>query len=276
MRNLIFVVCFTAIALLASCTNLSTATSNAIRENTWYPIGKIISNDTFEIILGDHIEQVTFLSLDVVDINHQLLGDEVHQFIAEQLTESAEISLSFDQEIRNESGQLQAIVQLKNGNSLNEMLLEAGYAKVLIVEPNIKMENKYKKHEQLAKSSKFGIWSDDEETSNVDVTLKETTYKGIRLSVVKKDQKAIISNYTSQQLDLHNWKLVSVTGNEIYIFEDTVLEPGEHVIVYAKTIDHTSEKHTFYWGTDYVWSLSNKESAELYNVNNELIAEWTE
>lgn len=276
MRNLIYVACFFAITLLAACSNLSTATSNMIKENTWYPIGKILSNDSFEIIVGDHIEQVTFLSLDVVDINHEVLGDTVHNYLDDQLSASAEVSLSFDQEMRNESGQLQAIVQLKDGSKLNEVLLETGYAKVLIVEPNIKMENVYKKHEQLAKSTKAGIWYDEDETSNEDVTLKETTYKGIRLSVIKKDQKAIISNYTSQDLDIHNWKLVSVTGNEIYIFEDMILEPGETAIVYAKNIDHTSEEHTFYWGNDFIWSLSEKESAELYNANNELIAEWTE
>src|SRR5690606_35763925 len=114
------------------------------------------------------------------------------------------------------------------------------------------------------------------ETSNVDVTLKETTYKGIRLSVVKKEQKAMISNYTANDLDIHNWKLVSVTGNQIYMFEDIVLEPGESVIVYAKNIDHISEKLAVYWGGDSIWSLAEKESAELYNANNELIAEWTE
>ncbi|GIP14457.1 hypothetical protein J40TS1_00990 [Paenibacillus montaniterrae] len=276
MKNLISVACLFAFLLLAACSSLSTATSNVIKENTWYPIGKVISNDSFEIVVGDHIEQVTFLSLDVVDINHEVLGDRVHEFLTSQLTASEEVSLSFDQEVRNESGQLQAIVQLKDGTKLNEVLLEAGYAKVLIVEPNIKMENIYKKHEQLAKSSKTGIWYDEHETSNEDVALKETTYKGIRLSVVKEDQKAIISNYTSQDLDLSDWKLVSVTGNQIYIFEDLILEPGETAIIYSKNIDHTSEKNALYWGNDFIWSLSEKESAELYNTNNELIAEWTE
>src|SRR5690606_39106124 len=142
----------------------------------------------------DHIEQVTFLSLDVVDINHEWLGDIVQQFLTEQLSESEQVSLSFDTEMRNESGQLQAIVQLKDGRNLNEMLLENGYAKVLIEEPNIKMENVYKKHEQLAKSNKQGIWLNEDETSNEDLMLKQTTYKGIRLKVVKDEQKAMISN----------------------------------------------------------------------------------
>lgn len=276
MRNLIYVACLFLLIIVAACTNLPTATSNAVKENTWYPIGKMISNDTFEIDAGDHIEQVTFLSLDVVDINHEALGDIVHQFLLEQLTASEQVSLSFDTEIRNERGQLQAIVRLKDGRNLNELLLESGYAKVLIEEPNIKMENVYKKHEQVAKSNKQGIWLNEDETSIEDLTLKETTYKGLRLTVEKKDQKAMISNYTSNDVDIENWMLVSVLGNEIYMFEDIVLEPGETVVIYAKPNHDTSEENTFYWGSNNVWSLSEKESAELYNAQNELIAEWTE
>lgn len=264
------------IILLAACSALPSATSNVMKENTWYPIGKIINNNTFEIIVGDHIEQVTFLSIDVVNINHEVLGDHIHEFIADKLNSSKEVILSFDQEVRNESGQLLAVVKLRDGTNMNELLLETGYAKVLVQEPNIKMENVYKKHEQLAKTNKVGIWYDEHETSNEDVTLKAAPYTGIRLTVVKEDQKAMISNYTSQDLDLSHWKLVSVAGNQIYIFEDLILEPGETVAVYARSMERIPESIHFYWGNDLVWDLNEKESAELYNTNNELIAEWTE
>lgn len=276
MKNLIYVAIVAAVLLLAACSALPSATSNVMKENTWYPIGKIINNNTFEIIVGDHIEQVTFLSIDVVNINHEVLGDHIHEFIADKLNSSKEVMLSFDQEARNESGQLLAVVKLRDGTNMNELLLETGYAKVLVKEPNIKMENIYKKHEQLAKTSKVGIWFDEHETSNEDVTLKAAPYTGIRLTVVKDDQKALVSNYTSQDLDLSHWKLVSVTGNQIYIFEDLILEPGETVAIYATSMERVPESISFYWGNDFVWDLNEKESAELYNTNNELIAEWTE
>jgi len=276
MKNLIYVAIVAAVLLLAACSALPSATSNVMKENTWYPIGKIINNNTFEIIVGDHIEQVTFLSIDVVNINHEVLGDHIHEFIADKLNSSKEVMLSFDQETRNESGQLLAVVKLRDGTNMNELLLETGYAKVLVKEPNIKMENIYKKHEQLAKTNKVGIWFDEHETSNEDVTLKAAPYTGIRLTVVKDDQKAMVSNYTSQDLDLSHWKLVSVTGNQIYIFEDLILEPGETVAIYARSMERVSESISFYWGNDFVWDLNEKESAELYNTNNELIAEWTE
>lgn len=276
MRNLIYVAMLAVLLLLAACSALPSATSNVMKENTWYPIGKIINNNTFEIIVGDHIEQVTFLSIDVVDINHEVLGDHIHEFIADKLNSSKEVMLSFDEAVRNESGQLLAVVKLRDNTNMNELLLEAGYAKVLVEEPNIKMENIYKKHEQLAKTSKVGIWYDEHETSNQDVTLKDAPYTGIRLTVVKNDQKAMISNYTSQDLDLSHWKLVSVTGNQTYIFEDLILEPGETVAVYARSMERVPEGISFYWGNDLIWDLNEKESAELYNTNNELIAEWTE
>lgn len=276
MRNLICVaILAAAFIFISACSGLPSATSN-MKENTWYPIGKIINNNTFEIIVGDHIEQVTFLSIDVVNINHEILGDRIYEFISDQLTNSQEVMLSFDQEMRNENGQLLAIVKLRDGTIMNELLLETGYAKVLVTEPNIKMENIYKKFEQLAKTNKVGLWFDEQETSNDDVTLKAAPYTGIRLTVVKDDQKALVSNYTSQDLDLSQWKLVSVTGNQIYIFEDLVLEPGETAAIYARSMERIPEKISFYWGNDLVWDLNEKESAELYNTNNELIAEWNE
>lgn len=278
MKNLIYGALLLSIVLtlLTACSALPSASSSAIKENTWYPINKLINNNAFEIVVGDHIEQVTFLSIDVVHVNHDLLGDRIHEFLIEKLNESGEVMLGFDQEMRNESGQLQAIVQLRDGTKLNEMLLETGYAKVLIVEPNIKMENVYKKSEQIAKTNKVGIWYDALETSNEDVTLKAAPYNGIHLTVVKDDQKALVTNHTSQNLDLSHWKLVSVTGNQIYIFEDLILEPGESAAIYSRNMDRIPKSISFYWGNDMVWDIDEKESAELYNTNNELIAEWTE
>lgn len=276
MKSLKYVGLFLAFMLLAACSAISTTSSTVIKENTWYPIGKIISNDSFEIMLGDHIEQVTFLSLDVIDINDKQLGNRVHEYIAKQLLESEQVMLSFDSEMRTENGQLLAIVHLQDGTILNESLLELGFAKVLIEEPNIKMENIYKKVEQAAKSTRIGLWSDEKEASNEDVSIKETPYKGIALSVYKQEQKAMISNFTLNDIDLSHWKLVSVTGNQTYIFDEFILKPGEKVAIYATETLATKELNSFYWGKDDVWDYYQKESAELYNTKNELIAEWEE
>ena len=276
MRNLNYVGLCLAFMLLAACSALPATTSNVIKENTWFPIGKILNNDSFEILLGDHIEQVTFLSLDVTDINDEVFGMDIHQYISDQLNASEQVMLSFDTEMRKENGQLQAIVQLQDGTILNEKLLELGYAKLLIVEPNIKMENVYKQIEQQDKGNHTGVWINAEETSNEDVTIKETRYTGISLAIIKREQKAVISNHTLTEIDLSHWKLLSVTGNQTYIFEELILEPGEKITIYATENQASKDHMTYYWGSDNVWDLTQKESAELYNTKNELIAEWEE
>ncbi|URN93258.1 MAG: lamin tail domain-containing protein [Candidatus Pristimantibacillus lignocellulolyticus] len=276
MKNLKYVGLCLVFMLLVACSALPATTSNVIKENTWFPIGKILNNDSFEIVLGDHIEQVTFLSLDVTDINDEVFGMEIHQYISDQLLASQQVMLSFDKEMRKENGQLQAIVQLQNGTILNEKLLELGYAKLLIVEPNIKMENVYKQIEQQAKGNHTGVWINTEETSNEDVTLKETRYTGISLSINKREQEAIISNHTSTEIDLSHWKLLSVTGNQTYIFEEFILEPGKKITIYATEKKESKDLYSYYWGSENVWDVTQKESAELYNTKNELIADWEE
>lgn len=276
MKSLKYVGLFLAFMLLAACSAITTTSSTVIKENTWYPVGKVLNNKSFEIILGDHIEQVTFLSLDIIDINNEQLGTRVHEYISEQLQQSEEVMLSFDTDMRTESGQLVAIVQLKDGTSLNDLLLEKGYAKVLIVEPNIKMENIYKQIEQIAKSNKVGLWSNEDETSNDDVSIKQTPYTGISLSVNKQEQKAVISNYTANDVDLSHWKLVSVTGNQTYVFDEIILEPREKITIYSIKNPLSLDNNSFYWGSENIWDVTQKDSAELYNTKNELIAEWDE
>lgn len=262
--------------LLIACSPLKATTSNTVKANTWYPVGNIINNDSFEIVVGDHIEQVTFLALDVPNHNSDWFGEEAHQFINEHLVNSTEIKLTFDEEMRNERGQLQAVVELKDGTIINEKLLELGFAKVLIVEPNIKNENRYKQLEQLAKSSKNGIWIDASETSNDDVPIKDMAYTGINLHVNMREQKVTITNYTKNSVDFTHWKLVSVLGNKTYLFDSLILKPREQVFIVAKESDEPTPARTLNWGLTKVWDTSGAESAELYNKENEIVAVWEE
>jgi len=277
MKNLKNVVSIIVLMLIAvACSQLKVTTSNTVKANTWYPIGSIINNDSFEIIVGNHVEQVTFLALDIQPIHAEWSGAEIQQFLQEHLIESTEVKLTFDEEMRNEHGQLQAIVELKDGTIINEKMLEAGLAKVLIVEPNIKTENRYKQLEQLAKSSKNGIWINANETSNEDVPIKDMAYNGISLSVNKKEQKVTITNFTSKSIDLKNWKLVSVVSNKTYVFDSTIVKPLGKIIIVAKESSGSSSENTLSWGLTNIWGSSDAESAELYNKENELIAVWEE
>lgn len=275
--NIVGLISLALMLVLAGCSNLANTTSNGIKANTWYPVGNILNNSTFEVIVNDKVEQVTFLSL---DIPNEALSDQynlpIREFIEGKLKESREVKLSFDQEIRNEQGKLLAIVTLRDGTKLNEQLLEIGYAKVLITEPNILNENIYKQLEQLSKTNHYGIWSIDTETSNEDVSIQEKVFSGISLTVDKKKQQAHIINYTSDTINLENWMLVSVAGNETYLFEAVELEPGEKVIIYATKDKPLSSYKLFYWGENLVWSEKDKEIAELYDKKNELKAVWTE
>lgn len=275
--NIVGLLSLILLVVLTGCSKLGNSASNGIKENTWYPVGNMINNASFEILVNNNIEQVTFLSLDIPDSAVAEQYDlPIYEFISNQLTASGEVKLSFDQERRNEQGKLIAIVTLKDGTNLNEQLLEMGYAKLLIAEPNIKNENIYKQIEQLAKSNRYGIWSIDTETSNEDVSIREKVFSGISLQIDKKEQLAIIYNYTSESIDLENWVLVSVTGNETYLFDSVKLEPGEKVIVYASKDSPESTAKTVYWGANLVWSSNEKELAELYNKKNELMAVWSE
>ncbi|MDF2834808.1 MAG: micrococcal nuclease-like nuclease [Paenibacillus sp.] len=267
--------------LMAGCAATNAPTDRTAKAGEWLPVTGYIDGDTFRVQSGDNSETIRLLYVDTPEItggeDHvpEPFGEEASDYSKERLEQSKEVRLTFDKEHKDRFGRTLAVVELRDGTILNELLLQEGLAKVLIVEPNVKMENVYKGLEQQAKHDMIGIWSTGEATNQTDVPVKKAAQIGIELKVDKRDELVTINNTTNEYINLDGWKLVSVRGNQTYTF-DSVQIPAKGMLRLSSS-DKTSRPSgdsVLIWEVDNVWNNNEPDPGELYNENNELVAVW--
>lgn len=69
-----------------------------------------------------------------------------------------------------------------------------------------------------------------------------------------------IKNESSININLEGWKLLSVTGNQEYVFPDYVLKAGETV-----TVTSGQKQGDLIWGSENIWNNSKSDPAVLYD-----------
>lgn len=86
-------------------------------------------------------------------------------------------------------------------------------------------------------------------------------------SVNKKAELVTIKNYGSADIDLTGWKLVSVTGNQTFIFPSYILKANGTV-----TIASGGATGDLIWTTANIWNNPGKDPAHLYDAQGNLIS----
>ncbi|OMF37539.1 hypothetical protein BK133_05665 [Paenibacillus sp. FSL H8-0548] len=279
MKRMIIILLMLACIPLASCTAISELSSNVIQTNQWYQVDRVIDGDTFKIKTGSSEATIRLLYVDTPETKKanapvEEFGAEATAFTEKLLSESQEVRLTFDKELTDQYGRTLAIVELKDSRILNELLLEEGLAKVLIVEPNVKMENTYKQLEQQAKLAKHGIWSNASEITNTEFPIKKAIESGILIEVDKQAELVTITNTTNNDIQLDGWKLVSVRGNQTFPFRSYILKAEQLVIISSADETISSNHDVLLWGASNIWNNKESDPAELYNQYNELVSVW--
>jgi len=123
-----------------------------------------IDGDTIAVKIGDQVEKVRFLLIDTPETNHpthgvQPFGPEAKEFTSEKVQNAQKLELEFDVSERDKYGRLLAYVYV-DGESLQEMLLAEGLARVAYVyPPNVKYVDRYREIQKEAQKKGIGIWS---------------------------------------------------------------------------------------------------------------------
>lgn len=265
---------------LAACSAATNSNKHIPKESQWLTVANYIENGIFEIHVDKEVKQVKLLS---IELPHRLsLGDRGEEYSAAatkliytELQSSEQVKLTFDEQPVRQDGLLEAIIELKNGNTLNELLLLQGLAKVQIEEPNVKMENKYKKLEQSAKQLQRGIWETESDHLEEKIPLKKIMDKRLKIEVDKPKQIVYITNLSDTDIDFDGWKLVSVKDNQTYTFNEYTL-PANSTLQLISGAEATKNSLPFIivWEADHIWHLTESDPAELYTHNNELVAVW--
>lgn len=135
-------------------------------DKTRAKVVRVIDGDTIEVQLSDGTKEVVrLLLIDTPETKHpqkgvEPCGPEATAFTKRMLPTGKNIVLEFDKDKRDKYDRLLAYVYV-DGKSVNEALLAAGLAKVVVYKPNDKYEDKYRAIEAKAKKEKKGIWSDN-------------------------------------------------------------------------------------------------------------------
>lgn len=279
MKRIIIILLMLIGIPLAGCSSISELSSNVIQTNQWYQVAGFVDGDTFKIKTGSDETTIRLLYVDTPETKKpnspvEAFGPEASAFTEKLLSESQEVRLTFDKELKDQFERTLAVVELKDGRILNELLLEQGLAKVLIVEPNVKMENAYKQLEQQAKQAKHGLWRSNSESNHTDFPVKKAARSGILIEVDKQAELVTITNTTDESVFMGGWKLISVRGKQTYPFEPYVLEAQQKVVITSADVVKPSDFELFQWGAANIWNNKESDPAELYNKNNELVAVW--
>lgn len=82
-----------------------------------------------------------------------------------------------------------------------------------------------------------------------------------------------IENTSMESRDISNWQLVSLQGNQSFIFPPgTIIQPGQNIQITSGK-NAQSSNNTFIWTYKYIWN-NNGDPAALYDVGGNLISEY--
>ncbi len=113
---------------------------------------------------GKNKRKIRVIGIDTPEVKHhqqkaQLYGAKAREELRVLLKdENYQIFLEFDKEKYDRYKRILAHVYLANGKSISEWLLQRGFAKTLIIPPNVKHAECYKNAERLAQQQKLRLW----------------------------------------------------------------------------------------------------------------------
>ncbi|MFY0644255.1 MAG: thermonuclease family protein [Bacteroidia bacterium] len=88
----------------------------------------------------------------------EAFGEESSDFL-KQLLENQKVQLSYDVEELDQYGRHLAYVYLENGKMVNNIMLRAGYAELMTINPNVRHVSMFVQSQTFARENRLGIWS---------------------------------------------------------------------------------------------------------------------
>lgn len=105
------------------------------------------------------------------------------------------------------------------------------------------------------------------EVDAIDETTSSASANVSISSVDKRAELVTIKNAGSTDVNLTGWKLVSVTGNQTFIFPSYILKSNETV-----TVASGGATGDLIWTSAHIWNNSSSDPAQLYDAQGNLIA----
>lgn len=100
-----------------------------------------------------------------------------------------------------------------------------------------------------------------QESSNTEEKPVELVRPNVIISSLDKIAEVVtVSNNSEEDVDLTGWTLLSVTGNQEFIFPEYILKANSRIVISSGVKDGD-----FYWGKQNVWNNSQSDPAVLFD-----------
>ena len=157
---------------------------------------------------GDNKRKIRIIGIDTPEVKHhqqkaQLYGAKAREELRVLLKDvNYRVFLEFDKEKHDRYKRLLAHVYLANGKSISEWLLQEGFAKTLIIPPNVKHIHCYKNAERQAQQQKLKLWKLKNNQIKTVKELKSNAKGYVRLKAkiekIKKQKSLVVLELDSQ------------------------------------------------------------------------------
>jgi len=126
-------------------------------------VERVVDGDTLKVRYKGRDYRVRLLDVDTPEsvkqgVSVQAYSKEATAF-TEKLCGQKTVKLVFEKDIEDKYGRLLAFVVLPDGQVLNELLVEKGYARVQVISPNTSLKKFFYKLQDTAIRIKAGLWS---------------------------------------------------------------------------------------------------------------------
>ena len=147
------------VALMSACGGLGETELSSLCGSEKAVVARVLDGDTVELEDG---KKIRYLHVDTPELAHnsveqdQCFAREARQ-LNEDLVQGKTVQLEYDLNCADRFGRTLAFVTVE-GRMVNKILIERGYAELLIVEPNTAREDEFKALEEEARETLAGLW----------------------------------------------------------------------------------------------------------------------
>lgn len=150
------IIIFLSIVFISGC-----ATQNAKKSDEYF-VKRIVDGDTIVVDFNGKGEKVRLIGMNTPESVKpntpvQPYAIEASNFTKKMVSRKY-VRLEFDVQERDKYGRLLAYVYLPDGQMLNEVLIEDGYARLMTIPPNVKYVDRFVKLQKKARDGKKGLW----------------------------------------------------------------------------------------------------------------------
>ena len=149
-----FLISIIALLFLILARHISNPLPDTKTENQpdYFRVKRVIDGDT---IVLDNNERVRYLGINTPETHHPVKGVEYYGKEAEEFNKklvlAKKVRLEFDKKRFDRYGRTLAYVYLEDGIFVNAELVKKGYARVMVIKPNTKYADLFKRLQEEAR-----------------------------------------------------------------------------------------------------------------------------